>query len=90
MTCEATVAIVVDTAERELKLDHNLKSIPRFLSRVNPGNYGFRNRSHMFDHGFQAVTRHAGRTGVQRPTFEPLALQWCRGNGAVSERFLGR
>jgi len=34
MTCEATVAIVVDTVERKVKLDHDSETIPGFLSRV--------------------------------------------------------
>ena len=38
MTCEATVAIVVGLLGRKLVLDHDLKQIPRSLSRVSaPG-----------------------------------------------------
>jgi len=35
MTCEATVAIVVGLLERKLVLDHDLKQVPRSLSRVS-------------------------------------------------------
>ena len=35
MTCEATVAIVVGLLERKLVLDHDLKKVPRSLSRVS-------------------------------------------------------
>ena len=40
MTCEATVAIVVNAVERKLKLDHELVTIPILLSRVSTGNRG--------------------------------------------------
>jgi len=48
MTCEATVAIVVDAVERKFELDRELMTIPMFLSRVSPGNRGF---------GFQDLKR---------------------------------
>jgi len=40
MTCEATVAIVVNVAEGTLQLDHKLMTIPMLLSRVSAGNRG--------------------------------------------------
>lgn len=36
-SCEATIAIVVDSLERKFMLDHELRPNPRFLSRVSIG-----------------------------------------------------